>query len=207
MGGLHLDIGVARVGAGRRNAHGKRRPWAFHRAEAFERREHLVAICLQQVDSQVNRRALGQRCPLFRGAWAEGLLIGGNEPLRHVAHHMDRQHGGQITAERLALLRRQRARPMLLLRHDGNGICRKTPDIAKTGQREGARSLAAHAERQRVAAAQHVIDQRADGVPVGGAGEAVGLAPVLERFRSRAVAFEDVGQNVDRRGDAAGEAH
>ena len=207
MGRLYFHIGVTRVRARCGNAHAERRPWTFRRTEARERFQHLRARGLQCVDAQVDGCARCQCGALLSGAGAKGLLVGVLQPVRHIACDMERAIGRQVPRQCGAFIRGECAGAVLLLRHGGDGIQRKAPDILQPGECQGARGGLPHAEAQRVAAAQRVIDQRADGVAVRRACEAVGLAPVLQGLGGRAVALEDLAQHVDCRGGAACQAH
>ena len=61
-------------------------------------RERLVAVGFEQVDAQVDRRALGERPALLRGGGAEARLEMGREPFGEIAGDMRgraRQIGGR----------------------------------------------------------------------------------------------------------------
>ena len=89
-----LDIG--RVGGERRRAavraHGDAQAHGRERRrlglEMGERAERLVAIGLETIHAQIDRRALGERPALLRRGRAEARLQLRREPFGEIAHHM-----------------------------------------------------------------------------------------------------------------------
>jgi hypothetical protein len=177
MGRLRLDMRIALVGARGCDAHAPGRERSGNGVEFLERLEHARASALQNVGSEIDRRPLGQRPPLFHCALAKGAGEGACQPFGIVA-----RIAHAVGCERASLFGCQRARPMLFLDSARNVLGRSLPDMAKGGEHQGAGRVGAHAAPERALPAQHVIDQRPDRMPVTGAGETMRPAPVLERF-------------------------
>ena len=77
-----------------------------------ERRERLVAIGLQRVDAQVDRRAIGERPALLDRLVAETLGEGRRQPFGIVAAHMRGRAGEIARSQPLALGLAERRRRM-----------------------------------------------------------------------------------------------
>ena len=140
-----------------------RRPQGDQRVGSGARSASIAAACvalaLERVDAQVERRARGERGALLRALVAEGAGEGGIEPFRIIAGDM-RRRGGEIAGREpralvLAQRLRREARAVGELA-DRLGIePALAPEHAEHG---GARRLGAHQIRARGAPAQRVVD-------------------------------------------------
>ena len=152
--------------------------------------------------SVLTRRSTGARwlkpAPSAAARAAEGALERRQQPVGNVAVDVRGRVGGQRGGERspsppaikgaMRVLGAVGRRRHLVGRH-GEGARRRA-------ERQRARGVGAHPRRDRALPPQRVVDERADRRPVAGAREAVRLAPVGERGRRRAVALENVLEDV-----------
>ena len=190
------------------DAQAERRPARRLGRKMGERGLRLLALGLERVDPQVERRAGGERRAFLRALLAEHAGEMRIEPLRIVAGDM-----GRRTIE----CRRREPRPLGLReqrRCEARAIGKPRDRVEvepafelEHAEEDRARRLLAHEERRRRAPAQRVVDEARDRGAVAGAGEAVGKAPVLERVGGRPMARLDIGEDFDRRGDARSWRH
>ena len=180
------------------DAQAERRPAGGRRAQVRERFQHLLAIGLERIDPQVERRAAGERRAFGCALLAEHGGEMGVEPFRIVAGDPGRRaiEGGGF--ERGALGRLERGRRMAgAVAQPRDGVRLELALEAQHAEHQGARAAVAHQERGRGLAAQRVIDDAGDGGAVARAGEAARQAPGLERIGRRPALRLDLGQNLD----------
>src|SRR5665809_165089 len=78
-----------------------------HGRETAQRLQHLVAIGLQGVDPEIDRRAFGQSRTLLSRAFAEGAGELGRKPLRIIATNMLRRIVAKLAFQPRTFLLRQ----------------------------------------------------------------------------------------------------
>ena len=90
-----------------------------------QRGQRLVAVGLEQIDAQIDRRAARERFARRSGFVAEALFEGAGQPFREIAAHPDGRLGQIRASERGAFGFRQRLGRMALAveqRLDGGKI-------------------------------------------------------------------------------------
>ena len=171
-----------------------------------ERSRGLLALGLQRVDAQIERRARGERRALLGPLVAERRGELRVEPFGIIASDMRRRAVEIVPRERARVRRRvsgarRKARAIGELR-DRLGI--EAALARQHAEQHGARRLRAHDPGGGGLAAQRVVDEPRDRGAIARAGEAMRQAPVLQRLRGRAAARLDVGENLDGGGKTRG---
>ena len=168
------------------NAQADRRPLCRFGVQMRELRLNLLALRLQCVDPQIERRARRERRSLGGAIVAEHLGQMRIEPIRIIARDRRRRSREGVTAQVLFLCfaqwRRSEARAVaqLLNRRDVE------PALApQHAEQRRARRPFSHRPAGRRLAAQRVIDKASDRGAVGRAGKPMRQAPVLEHIRRR----------------------
>ncbi len=206
-GGLGMDRGVLGVGR-ERDAKPDRRPARRLRIEVGERGGGLVALALERIDAQIERRAARQRRALGGALLAERAGEMRIEPFGIVAGDRRRraveargiEPGALVVAQR----RRRKARAV------GEPRDRRRIELAlepQHAEQHGARALIAHDIGARRPPAQRVVDEAGDRGAVAGAGEAVRKPPVLERIGGRPPPRLDIGDDLDGGREAGAGRH
>ena len=166
------------------DAQAERRPWRRGRPQMRQRRGGGVAIALQRVDAQIERRAAGERGGLLGALVAEHAGEIGIEPFRIVARHMRRRTGERAFGKRPRLAfgerRRREARAVGEPADRGGVWPRSSRSMPSTTARGG---VLAHQEGGRRLSPQRVVDEAGDRGAIARTGEAMREAPVLERRR------------------------
>ena len=168
----------------------------------------LVALRLQRIDPQVERRARRERRRLCRTLVAENAGEMRIEPFRIVAGNPRGSTSEIGRAEPRALVLRQRVGRET--RAVGEPRDQLGVEVAfKTQHAEDGRAwrLGAHHKGGGGLAAQRVIDQAGDGGAVAGTGKAVRKAPILERSGRRTTLNLDIPENLDGGGNTRGWRH
>ena len=176
--------------------------------EVGELRGRRLAVALERVDAQIERRAARQRRALRRAFLAEHAREIRIEPFRIVAGDPGRRASevGRVEACAFRLVERRRR----MARAVGEPRNRRDIEPALEPQHAEHRCawpVIAHDVRARRAPAQRVVDEAGDRRPVAGAGEAMRKAPVLERIGRRPTPRFDVGQHLDRGGKTRAGRH
>ena len=178
-----MNAGIARVGA-ELDAQADRRPRRRLHAEMGQRRQHLLAVGLQGVDAQIERRAARHRGRLRHPVIAEHLRQIGIEPFRIVAGDVRGRvvQGSRGQRRAFGLGQRLRREPAAVAqRGDGVGI---EPALElQHAQHPRPRRVGVHDPGAGGAPAQHVPDQARDRGAIAGAGIAMRGAPLLQRLR------------------------
>ena len=165
-----------------------RRPARRLGREIGERRRRLVAVGLERVDAQIERRARGRapRPPPRARRRTRGRDTDRAIPDSRRAHAAARRRrAARSSAARSASVSGggRMARAVGELR-DRVGI--EAALALEHAEQDGARRRLAHEPGRRGAPAQRVIDQPGDGGAVAGAGEAMASAPSPSARRARA---------------------
>ena len=168
----------------------------------------LFARGLQNIDAQINRRALRQRPALCNRIITKGRAKTIRQPLRIITRHISRR----------ALKRTARQPRNFGLAQSGRRILRATEQRAnrlnikpahllQSAQHNGAARLFAHQISAGGFTAQRVENQRADGGAVLGACKAMRLTPRLQCLSGRLVLALNGVQNLDGSGNTSGRGH
>ena len=168
----------------------------------------LVPVAAEQVDPQINRGTPGQGCAFLGCTVTKGRDEGLCQPFRVVTAHMG---GGlcQVAAfEALKFLRGEGLGCMRLAVEQGDdGFGVETALQSQHAEHGRARILGAHEPACRGPATQGVIDERANGVAVLGAGEPMRGTPFLQRLHGGAMARLDGFEHFDGGGYAGCRRH
>ena len=184
------------------------REWRRLGLEMGERAQRLVAIGLEEVHAQIDRRALSERPALLGRGRAEARLELSAKPFGEIAGHV-RGRACQVRGcEPLAFgFGELRRRVALAGEQSGDCVRIEALRLSQRAQDLGARSGVAHDPGRRAFLPQRIIDEARDRRPVARASEAVREAPVLHRVGRGAAAEFDIRQNFDRGGGAGGGDH
>ncbi len=163
-----------------------------------ERGRDPLALGLERVDAQIERRAAGERGALRRALGAEHAGKVRIEPFRIVAGDPGRRARERPTFKRRAFVRLERGRRMATAVEEARD--RVHIELAlepQHAERQGARPVGAHQASRRGLAAHHIVDEARDGGAIAGTGEAARQAPGLQRVGRRPALRLDLGEDLD----------
>ena len=194
---------------GERDAQPERRPARRLRREIGERAGGLVAVALERVDAQIERRAARERRALLRPLVAEHAGEMRIEPFRIVAGDMRRRarRGSRVEPRPLGVGQRRAANGARRRRAGRSRRHRACARAAACRARTARGAVVAHHIGARRAPAQRVVDQAGDRRTVAGAGEAVREPPILERIGGRPPPRLDLGEDLDGGGKTGAGRH
>jgi hypothetical protein len=180
----------------------------FDRIEPGQRFENAVALGLERVGAQIQRGATGHVLAFGDPVVIEGALQRWCEPFGDVSEDVAGRGVGELADGAGFLFVGQRCGSMTV---GGEAVAElgrvHVPIAHRDRQDQSPWAVAAHECGMRGAAAEGVVDEVADGGPIPCSGEAVVKPPGLERLGHGALAGLDIGQDFDRGGQAARQAH
>ncbi len=204
---LGMNAGIAGVGA-KLDAQAERRPRRRHGAEMRESTQHLLALGLQGIDAQIERRAACHRRRLGDAVIAKDLRQISIEPFRVIAGDMRRRvfKRSRCQCRTLALRQRLRRKPAAVAQ-GGHRVGVDTPLEPEHAEHARARRVVVHDPRARCAPAQHIPDQAGDRGAIARAGIAMRGAPFLQRLRRRNALGVDGVDQFDGGGEPRSGSH
>jgi hypothetical protein len=190
------------------DAQSERRPARRDGAEMGERGRNPLAVGLERIDAQVERRTTCERralgCPLH----AEDVGKMRIEPLRIVARDPRRGAGERRTFKCRALRRLERRGRMAgTVAETRYGVHIELALEPQHAEHQSPRPIPAHQEGRRGLAPERVIGDAGDGGTITGPGEPARQAPGLEGVGCRPALRLDLGEDLDSCGKAGAGRH